>query len=296
MTSSSANRTCGASGSRCRQARRGRPAFTLVELLVVMGIILVLIGLIFPSLGAVWKGSVRTRMAVDLQAISTALDAYKQDHGGYPPVHSAGTGAHQLCRALIAPAGNDLTSANRDGYGKPRTAGDAVGLDPNPGFRTRAGGKVYPPYLPPDKFKLVDPANPRNPTPDLYTAVIGDRYGNPILYYPALTSANIHSPGGYVAAYSYGAPGNRPMFNANDNNNKLTAEQLRRLLGDKSPGAGDGGINVPGNPPDETPAYTGPFILWSAGSDEVYGLKDPSRPQSSNNRCDDVANFPRTDY
>ena len=256
--------------------RGARAAFTLVELLVVMGIIVVLIGLIFPSLGAVWKGGVRQRMTADLMAISTALDAYKQDWGDYPKVYANGTGSAVLTAALIGPGDND----------------GQVG----PGWKSRVGAKTQQPYLPLEKFKLVDPLNPRTPNPNLNTAVIGDRYSNPILYYPANPAGNINVPGGYVDAAPYASQtsvlANRatPRYNANDNINKLTTvQQLRRLLGDND---GDGGINGAA----ESAAFTGPFLLWSAGPDEQYGLKDPTKPVSPSNRCDDVANFQRTEY
>jgi type II secretory pathway pseudopilin PulG len=250
----------------------GRSAFTLVELLVVMGIIIVLIGLIFPSLGAVWKGSVRSRMHADLMAIGTALDAYKQDWGSYPGVFAADRGSAVLTAALIGPA-----DETRDGHR-------------GPGWRSRAGAKVQQPYLQAERFKLVDPANPRLPNPDLNVAVIGDRYSNPILYYPANPAANIAAAEGYAFAVLHTAT-IRPKFNENDNVARLPAGHLRRLLGDKN---GDGAISGAG----ESAEYTGPFLLWSAGPDEQYGFTTPPplRPPAPNNRCDDVANFQRTEY
>ena len=72
-----------------------------------MGIILVLISLIMPSLSAVWKGSVRTRMAADLQTLGTALEAYKQDYGDYPQVGADNKGPTVLTNALLGPGDND---------------------------------------------------------------------------------------------------------------------------------------------------------------------------------------------
>jgi prepilin-type N-terminal cleavage/methylation domain-containing protein len=59
---------------------RGRPAFTLVELLVVIGVIAVLIGLLLPSLSKARKSSERTRCLSNLHQISVAYQLYLHDH------------------------------------------------------------------------------------------------------------------------------------------------------------------------------------------------------------------------
>jgi prepilin-type N-terminal cleavage/methylation domain-containing protein len=64
--------------------RRRAAAFTLVELLVVMVIILILAGLILAIASYVQKKGKRSRTAVEIEAISNALENYKQDNGIYP--------------------------------------------------------------------------------------------------------------------------------------------------------------------------------------------------------------------
>lgn len=59
-------------------------AFTVVELLVVMTIILVLAGLLFATAGYVQGKGARSRAEAEIAAISTALDNYRADHGIYP--------------------------------------------------------------------------------------------------------------------------------------------------------------------------------------------------------------------
>ena len=59
-------------------------AFTVVELLIVMAIILVLAGLILATSGYVQRKGARARTEAEIAAISAALESYKADHGIYP--------------------------------------------------------------------------------------------------------------------------------------------------------------------------------------------------------------------
>lgn len=63
---------------------RRRAAFTLIELLAVMAIILVLAGLILNIAGSANYNSAKGRATAEIQAISTALESYKSDNGVYP--------------------------------------------------------------------------------------------------------------------------------------------------------------------------------------------------------------------
>lgn len=59
-------------------------AFTLIELLTVMAIILVLAGLILNiAQHAQYKGSL-AKATAEIQALSSAIEAYKNDNGTYP--------------------------------------------------------------------------------------------------------------------------------------------------------------------------------------------------------------------
>ena len=59
-------------------------AFTLIELITVMAIILVLAGLILGVAGhAQYKGSL-TRATAEIKALEGAIEAYKADNGTYP--------------------------------------------------------------------------------------------------------------------------------------------------------------------------------------------------------------------
>lgn len=278
-----------------------RRGFTLVEMLVVLGIILALVGILLPAINKAYVQGVRTRMAADLQVISMAVNAYKDAFGDIPRVDTAGTGFAVLAKALIGP-GNATASpvppgtANKMGAVTGTTAFNqrlaimdgattpfiyADGAD-GPGFRVRSDGKIQPAFLPSDRFKLNGMA-------------ILDRSGMPILYFPGNKSANIAIANGYIGPGSYNAGGFRPLFNSNDNDMKLFdyanstdavkgLRTFRRMTGTASTG-GLAGSNA--NPP-----FSGEFLLWGAGPDRKYGL-ELDQDQSGSNPGDDVASYDR---
>jgi type II secretory pathway pseudopilin PulG len=66
------------------QKRRYKMAFTLIEVLIVIAIIVVLVGLILTTIGYVQKKEARTRAETEIAAISSACESYKADNGIYP--------------------------------------------------------------------------------------------------------------------------------------------------------------------------------------------------------------------
>ena len=199
-------------------AQRRRGGFTLVELLVVMGIIALLISLLVPTLARSVATARRTRVAAELAGIATALDAYKQDFGDYPrfvvgsvdPLNTSNErGARIVCRALIGPAPDNDPTINQavtptttgayfatssmgfqDGFGD---AGNPFGFKPDREVISRGTqsavtfpGKSYSPYLDPSRFKVRQNttwSTGYNYGPD--AVILDSQYSQPILYYPA---------------------------------------------------------------------------------------------------------------
>jgi prepilin-type N-terminal cleavage/methylation domain-containing protein len=65
-------------------ARLPSAAFTLLELVVVMAVIVVLAGLILTTSSYVHKEGARSRAEAEIAAIAAALESYKVDNGIYP--------------------------------------------------------------------------------------------------------------------------------------------------------------------------------------------------------------------
>jgi type II secretory pathway pseudopilin PulG len=65
-------------------AFRTSDAFTLIELIVVIAVIIILTGLVLSTVGYVQKKAARSRAETEIAAMSAALESYKADNGVYP--------------------------------------------------------------------------------------------------------------------------------------------------------------------------------------------------------------------
>jgi type II secretory pathway pseudopilin PulG len=76
----------------CRGVRRGERltkrrynvAFTLIELIVVITVIVILTGLVLSTVGYAQKKGARARAETEIAALSAALESYKADNAIYP--------------------------------------------------------------------------------------------------------------------------------------------------------------------------------------------------------------------
>ena len=256
--------------------------FTLLELLIVLGILGVLLGLLYPTLTKAVEIIRRTRTRDRIQQISLALEAFKKDFGDYPPSNdgSLRSGAGNLVFYLMGPAGT--------GWGL-----GAGGAMPFPGQRPQ---RSYPPYLTPDEsllvYKDVGAGQPRRIAGlvdafDPSGAARGKLFGR-ILYFRARTgqTAVFDHLDGVEAVGATRTPDPRAI--------ESFADQAHFELSAASQ-AGTGGA---------PPAYVQePYLLISPGLDRRYGYvktadvaggeRDlvPAVSADKDKSCDDVTNF-----
>src|SRR3954470_11313699 len=117
--------------------RKRTRAFTIVELLIVMAIMIVLAGLILATTGYVQKKGYRSRAEAEIAAISAALENYKADNGIYPRDTNSSDQANQTASL----SDKSYTTANVFLY--EQLFGSSSGArTPN------AGAKTYFPFKP----------------------------------------------------------------------------------------------------------------------------------------------------
>ncbi len=84
---------------------RKRTGLTLIEILVVLGIIALLVGVLIPATAMVQKTAKEAKQHSQFNAIALALEAFRNDYGDYPPSDwpsgSNYCGAQKLAEALL---------------------------------------------------------------------------------------------------------------------------------------------------------------------------------------------------
>ena len=114
--------------------RHGHAAFSLIEMMAVVTIIIILAGLVIGALGYVNETKARNQVKVQLALLSKGLEEYKLDSGTYPATTNSPKGENNskiLFNALYWDSNND---------GKTAGTGNAVG---------DASQKIYVPELDP---------------------------------------------------------------------------------------------------------------------------------------------------
>jgi len=142
-----------------------RSGLTVIEILVVVGIIALLVGMLLPAAHTVQKMAKETKQRAQFTSIELGLAAFKNDYGDYPPSYwwdlsAPGGGPQNYCGAQkLAEAlmGWDLLGFH------PNSAWRADGLDASGGntsydpLRTRdANGDGTPDTLDERKGRYVD--------------------------------------------------------------------------------------------------------------------------------------------
>jgi type II secretory pathway pseudopilin PulG len=187
-----------------------KAAFTIIELLTVMSIIVILIGVLVPALNNVRKFAQKVKQMAQLHSIEAAIELFNNENDGYPPsaaLDGAGQpycGAMKLCEAMM---GRDLLGFHPD------SAFRADGMD-NAGIKNiysptddnlKARLGPYLQFENANAYMLAKIYGTGQTAPfqensfvlcDVYTRQMrtGEKAGMPILYYKAETSNNLHDP------------------------------------------------------------------------------------------------------
>jgi type II secretory pathway pseudopilin PulG len=131
-------------------------AFTLVELLVVISIIIVLMGVAFPAFQGVQNAAKKTQAKNDLLQIVTAVNAYYTEYGKYPltpsPADDTTYGAVTTNDKLLNELRNITPTENARGivFLSPPDAKDQ-GANPRAGIKA---GQFYDPWGKPYNIRV----------------------------------------------------------------------------------------------------------------------------------------------
>lgn len=160
-------------------SRHGKAAFTLIELMAVITIIVILAGLVVAGLGYVQEKQARSKAQVQIALLSKAIEEYKLDMGDYPGTANtalSGDVSAQLYQSLFF-EGYQAANGVVDSTGKKATTIYLPDLDP----RTTKQGWVNPSTssTPQANLKITDPwgndylyrkgTNAMNPDFDLWS-------------------------------------------------------------------------------------------------------------------------------
>lgn len=278
---------------------RNRAGFTLVEMLAVIGIIVLLVGILLPTIMSARRNAEKNAVRMELHTIALALDAYKADFKDYPRPPTGQRNYRLLAWALIGPY--DETGGPSDPLNPSKQMTD--GAD-GPGFRTvfdpvtkKSSGKLWGPYLSPEKFRVATPAVnldfPTTPV-DLRWDIL-DRYGSPIEYFPKwhnyrpgdnLFGTTVPSPPAtpnavYDFQQQWQKDPTQPATGVLAPNPQTAVNYLRKALGDDD-------LNDVINA-QETIQETPPFLLLSRGP--LRSFSSNSDIQNKFAKCEEITNL-----
>lgn len=162
-----------------RKSRKiSNPGFTLIEVLVVMGIILILAGIVVGVQRGVYHKQSQAKARGEMQAIATALESYKLKYGDYPWLgdDTGGTGL------FLHLTGQQVM--------RPKSGTNAVGVQ-----MVDVDELVARPVIAADKLKVAETSSGRE--------YFQDPWGNAYRYYYIDSSATPNDderlgPGGWA--------------------------------------------------------------------------------------------------
>lgn len=164
--------------------RHGRAAFTLIELMAVITIIVILAGLVVGGMGFVSERQAKEKAKVQTQLLAKAIEEYKLDIGMYPPTsdkNSAsapnGTSTSADLYVCLFYEGYDYAEKSKGGSA-PTSWTKTVG-----GVSVPKATKIYLPELDPTTTKQgwVDTVTGASAKPPTSTP-IRDPWGNQYCY------------------------------------------------------------------------------------------------------------------
>jgi len=154
-------------------SRSGKSAFTLIELMAVITIIVILAGLVVGGLGYVNERQARSKAQVQIALLSKALEEYKLDMGQYPPTSNRNGN-------ITGPAGTNTSAVSL--YQALFFEGYDYAKRNSPAVWTKAR-KIYLPELDPSTINqgwVTKPAGTNPPPPA--TSPVLDPWGNQYCY------------------------------------------------------------------------------------------------------------------
>ena len=77
-----------------------RRAFTIVELLTVMSVIIILISLLVPALNQVKRFAKEVKQKAQFHSIDVAMELYETEHQEYPDSDREGSDGQEYCGAM----------------------------------------------------------------------------------------------------------------------------------------------------------------------------------------------------
>jgi type II secretory pathway pseudopilin PulG len=191
---------------------RNKAAFTIVELLTVMSIIVILIGLLVPALNQVKQFAKKVKQQAQFNSINVAIELFSSEFEGFPDSSATGPDGGQYCGAMKlgeAMVGQDLMGFHpesifkSDGTDYNNEQLYSVGNQPNVVVNTTARKGPYLPIENANAYRLNDIYEiTGNFAPshfvlcDVFGRVTnrntGKKIGMPILYYKANTANTLH--------------------------------------------------------------------------------------------------------